>query len=59
MYLLQKNNLVNSSVKIASVIGFPLGANTEMAKLFEANDCIHNGATEIDMVLNSGLFKSR
>lgn len=52
------NNLVNSPVKIASVIGFPLGAITEKSKLFEANDCIHNGATEIDMVLNIGLLKS-
>jgi len=50
--------LKNSPVKIASVIGFPLGANTTRSKIFEANDCINVGATEIDMVLNIGLLKS-
>ena len=55
---LAKKILKNSSVKIASVIGFPLGANTTNSKTFEANDCINVGATEIDMVVNVGLLKS-
>jgi len=55
---LAKGVLKNSPVKIASVIGFPLGANTTKSKIFEANDCINDGATEIDMVLNIGLLKS-
>jgi deoxyribose-phosphate aldolase len=50
--------LGNGPVKIASVIGFPLGANTTKSKIFEANDCINIGATEVDMVLNIGLLKS-
>lgn len=50
--------LENSPVKIASVIGFPLGANTEKSKIFEANDCVNLGASEVDMVLNIGLLKS-
>ncbi len=53
-----KTFLGNSPVKIASVIGFPLGANTVKSKIFEANDCINAGATEVDMVLNIGLLKS-
>jgi len=55
---LAKGILKNSPVKIASVIGFPLGASTTKSKIYEANDCINDGATEIDMVLNIGLLKS-
>lgn len=50
-------NLNNSPVKICSVAGFPLGANTTMVKLKEIETCLHDGATEIDMVMNIGLFK--
>lgn len=57
MFLLQKE-LENSNVKIAAVIGFPLGAMTKEAKIFEAKECIANGASEIDMVINVGFVKS-
>ncbi len=50
--------LRGSDVKICSVIGFPLGANTTRTKMFEAEGAIANGAEEIDMVINLGLFKS-
>ncbi len=50
--------LRGSDVKICSVIGFPLGANTTRTKMFEAEGAIANGAEEIDMVMNLGLFKS-
>lgn len=46
--------LKGSDVKVCSVIGFPLGANTSAVKAFEAKDAIANGADEIDMVLNIG-----
>ncbi len=45
-------------VTICSVIGFPLGANTSMMKVFEARLAIENGASEIDMVMNIGQLKS-
>ncbi|CAA0217180.1 deoxyribose-phosphate aldolase [Tenacibaculum maritimum] len=51
---LAKKELANSNVKIAAVIGFPLGAMTTEAKVFEAKDCILKGASEIDMVINVG-----
>lgn len=51
--------LEGSSVKVCTVIGFPLGANTETVKVAEAKDAIQNGATEIDMVLNIGALKSK
>jgi deoxyribose-phosphate aldolase len=55
---LAKKELEGSDVKVAAVIGFPLGAMTKEAKVFEAKECIANGASEIDMVLNVGLMKS-
>ena len=52
------SELMKSDVKIAAVVGFPLGAMTTKAKIFEAKQCIEDGANEIDMVLNIGLLKS-
>jgi len=50
--------LRNSGVKVATVIGFPLGATTTFAKVAETRDAIANGATEVDMVINIGALKS-
>jgi len=50
--------LRRSSVKVCTVIGFPLGANTSRTKAFETRNAIENGATEIDMVMNVGALKS-
>lgn len=49
--------LADSTVKVCTVIGFPLGAATSEAKAFEAKDAIANGATEVDMVINIGALK--
>lgn len=51
--------LKNSDVKVCTVIGFPLGANTPALKAFETKDAIENGADEIDMVINIGALKSK
>jgi len=50
--------LEESSVKVCTVVGFPLGANTTETKSFETRNAIKNGAQEIDMVMNLGAFKS-
>lgn len=50
--------LKNSKVKVCTVIGFPLGANTTETKVFEAVQAIKNGAGEVDMVINVGMLKS-
>ena len=50
--------LKGSNVKVCTVIGFPLGANTMEVKSFETKDAVANGATEIDMVINIGKAKS-
>ncbi|MZQ76456.1 MAG: deoxyribose-phosphate aldolase [Peptoclostridium sp.] len=49
--------LRGSSIKIASVVGFPLGAMHASAKAFEARTAVESGAGEIDMVMNIGAFK--
>ena len=56
---LAKEQLKNSSVKICSVVGFPLGAMSTEAKAFETKQAIIDGADEIDMVMNIGLLKSK
>ena len=49
--------LKDSPVKVCTVIGFPLGANTSEVKAFETMNAVNNGAEEIDMVLNVGAAK--
>ncbi len=56
---LAANQLKNTAVKVVSVVGFPLGANSNHAKVCEAEQCIKDGADEIDMVLNIGLLKAK
>ncbi|MBN2618568.1 MAG: deoxyribose-phosphate aldolase [Spirochaetales bacterium] len=55
---LAKKELSGSDINIAAVVGFPLGAMSMEAKVFEAKEAIKNGANEIDMVLNIGFMKS-
>ena len=50
---------VGENLKICTVIGFPLGANTSAVKAFETKDAIANGADEIDMVMNIGSLKDK
>ncbi len=50
--------LAGSDVLVCTVIGFPLGASTSATKAFETENAIHNGAQEIDMVVNIGAIKS-
>lgn len=49
--------LKGTNVKVATVIGFPLGANTPIVKAAEVRDAIANGAGEVDMVINIGALK--
>lgn len=51
--------LKDESVKVCTVIGFPLGQNTTETKLFEARNAIENGADEIDMVINVSWLKDK
>ena len=49
--------LRGSGVKVCTVVGFPLGANTCRVKCFEAMDALQAGADELDLVVNQRLLK--
>lgn len=56
---LAAKELIDSDVKVCTVVGFPLGATTREVKAFETNQAIERGAQEIDMVINIGALKSK
>lgn len=49
--------LQDTEVGITTVVGFPLGNMTSMAKAYEAKEAVELGATEVDMVINIGAMK--
>jgi deoxyribose-phosphate aldolase len=51
--------LRGTAVAVAAVVGFPLGAHTTETKVFETQQAIADGATEIDMVINIGALKAK
>lgn len=51
--------LEGSGVDVCTVVGFPLGATPTEVKVFETQQAIRDGATEVDMVINVGALKSR
>ena len=51
--------LADTPVKVCTVVGFPLGATPTAVKVAETVQALHDGATEIDMVLPVGLLKAR
>ena len=58
--LLAKNYVITSTrndIKVVSVIGFPLGANTLQTKVNEAKQAISDGADELDVVINISKIK--
>ncbi|BAL80964.1 deoxyribose-phosphate aldolase [Caldisericum exile] len=56
---LAKSFLKGTNIKIASVVGFPLGASSTYAKVSESEKAIKDGADEIDMVIHIGLLKAK
>lgn len=56
---LAHQELKDTDVKVCTVIGFPLGANTTEVKVFETKDAIEKGAQEIDMVINIAMLKDK
>jgi len=58
MITIARRFLADTDVKVCSVVGFPLGANTTETKVFEAKDNVKKGADEIDIVMNLGALKS-
>ena len=55
---LAKKLLIGSDVQVGTVVGFPHGNSTIATKVFETQEAVAAGATEIDMVINIGEFRS-
>ena len=58
-YVKQAAEYVDGKLTICTVIGFPNGYSTTASKCFEATDAVHNGAEEVDMVINIGWVKDQ
>ena len=54
-----KKCLKDTDVKVVTVIGFPLGANTTETKIFETINAVRDGVDEIDMVINVTKVKDK
>jgi deoxyribose-phosphate aldolase len=54
-----RTQLVNSSVKLACVVGFPHGNQSPKSKAFEASLAVSDGADELDMVISIGAIKEK
>ena len=50
--------LGGSSVAVGTVVGFPHGSHATATKVFEAEQALADGATELDMVINIGWLRS-
>ena len=50
--------LLNPSIKVCTVVGFPLGYNHTKTKVWEAKSASYDGADELDMVMNITALKS-
>jgi deoxyribose-phosphate aldolase len=55
---LARQQLPASDVKVGTVVGFPHGNSTIATKVFETQEAVAAGATEIDMVINIGELRS-
>ena len=58
-YVKQAAEYVDGKLTICTVIGFPNGYSPTASKCFEAADAVHNGAEEVDMVINIGWVKDQ
>lgn len=50
--------LIDSETRVATVVGFPLGATAAEVKAFEARTAVEQGAREVDMVVNLGALRA-
>lgn len=58
-YVKKAREYMGPEMPITTVIGFPNGNMTTATKVFETEDALRNGATEIDIVINIGELKAK
>jgi deoxyribose-phosphate aldolase len=54
-----KDALLETDIKVCSVVGFPLGYSFYLTKALEAKQLINLGADELDCVINLSALKSK
>lgn len=58
-YVQQASQYLQGKIPVCTVIGFPNGNVTTAVKAFEAKDALANGASELDMVINTGWLRDK
>lgn len=58
-YVKPAKDYLEGKMAICTVIGFPNGYNPTSVKVFETQECVKDGADEIDMVINIGKLKEK
>ncbi len=58
-FVKKAKDYLGNQMKVCTVIGFPNGNHTMRSKMFEAEDALHHGADELDMVINIGALKEK
>ncbi len=58
-YVKMARDLMGSKARVISVAGFPFGTQSVEVKVLEAKQAVENGASDIDMVMNRGMLKSK
>jgi deoxyribose-phosphate aldolase len=58
-FVKKASEYVNGKLPVCTVIGFPNGNTTTETKVFETENAVKNGASEIDMVINIGDVKAK
>lgn len=56
-FVAQARDYLGDRLPVCTVIGFPNGNTTTATKVFEAQDAVRNGASELDMVIQIGWVK--
>jgi deoxyribose-phosphate aldolase len=55
---LAANRLKGTTIRVCSVVGFPLGNSSISVKIVEGMEALKHGAHELDMVINLGALRS-
>ena len=58
-YVATAYSFLKNEIKISALIGFPKGEDSTKIKINEINECLVNGASEIDVVINYKLIKDQ
>jgi len=58
-YVLLAKKLIKGKAHVGTIVGFPFGEDTAGSKIFSAAESAGNGADELDISMNVGMFKEK